>query len=115
MVAEPSIEPEELMHALLLQMPFSIRSERQLVEQINYNLLFRWFVSLSIDDTVWNHSVLSKNHDRLIMQEAMTDLFNATFNIAEQHRLLSGGRFSVDCTLVKAWATRMRILVELRA
>lgn len=66
----PSIAPEKLMRAMLLQVLFSIRSERQVVEQINYNLLFRWFVGLSIDDAVWNHSVFSKNRDRLIKHEA---------------------------------------------
>jgi len=74
----PSIAPEELMRAMLLQVLFSIRSEQQLVEQINYNLLFRWFVGLSIDDAMWNHSVFSKDRDRLIEREAVTELFNAT-------------------------------------
>ncbi len=78
----PSIAPEKLMRAMLLQVLFSIRSERQLFEQINYNLLFRWFVGLSIDDAVWNHSVFSKNRDRLIEHEAVTELFNATVNMA---------------------------------
>lgn len=101
----PSIAPEKLMRAMLLQVLFSIRSERQLVEQITYNLLFRWFVGLSIDDVVWNHSVFSKNRDRLIEHEAVTEMFNATVNMAEQHGLLSGEHFSVDGTLIKAWAS----------
>ena len=101
----PSIAPDKLMRAMLLQLLFSIRSERQLVEQINYNLLFRWFVGLSIDDAVWNHSVFSKNRDRLIKHEAVTELFNATVNMAEQRGLLSGEHFSVDGTLIKAWAS----------
>lgn len=101
----PSIAPEKLMRAMLLQVLFSIRSERQLVEQINYNLLFRWFVGLSIDDAVWNHSVFSKNRDRLIKHEAVIELFNATVNMAEQRGLLSGEHFSVDGTLIKAWAS----------
>jgi transposase len=101
----PSIAPEKLMRAMLLQVLFSIRSERQLVEQINYNLLFRWFVGLSIDDAVWNHSVFSKNRDRLIKHEAVTELFNATVNMAEQRGLLSGEHFSVHGTLIKAWAS----------
>ena len=101
----PSIAPEKLMRAMLLQVLFSIRSERQLVEQINYNLLFRWFVGLSIDEAVWNHSVFSKNRDRLIKHEAVTELFNATVNMAEQRGLLSGEHFSVDGTLIKAWAS----------
>ncbi len=68
----PSIAPEKLMRAMLLQVLYSVRSERQLVEQINYNLLFRWFVGLAIEDAVWNHSVFSKNRDRLIEHEAVT-------------------------------------------
>lgn len=83
----------------------SIRSERQLAEQINYNLLFRWFVGLSIDDAVWSHSMFSKNRDRLIKHEAVTELFNATVNMAEQRGLLSGEHFCVDGTLIKAWMT----------
>ena len=101
----PSIAPEKLMRAMLLQVLFSIRSERQLVEQITYNLLFRWFVGLSIDDVVWNHSVFSKNCDRLIEHEAVTELFNATVNMAQERGLLSGEHFSVDGTLIKAWAS----------
>lgn len=101
----PSIAPEKLMRAMLLQVLFSIRSERKLVEQITYNLLFRWFVGLSIDDVVWNHSVFSKNRDRLIEHEAVTEMFNATVNMAEQRGLLSGEHFSVDGTLIKAWAS----------
>ena len=101
----PSIAPEKLMRAMLLQVLFSIRSERQLVEQINYNLLFRWFVGLSIDELVWNHSVFSKNRDRLIEHEAVTELFNATVNMADKRGLLSGEHFSVDGTLIKAWAS----------
>ena len=101
----PSIAPEKLMRAMLLQVLFSIRSERQLVEQITYNLLFRWFVGLSIDDVVWNHSVFSKNRDRMIEHDAVTEMFNATVNMAEQRGLLSGEHFSVDGTLIKAWAS----------
>ena len=101
----PSIAPEKLMRAMLLQVLFSIRSERQLVEQITYNLLFRWFVGLSIDEVVWNHSVFSKNRDRLIEHEAVTELFNATVQMADKRGLLSGEHFSVDGTLIKAWAS----------
>ncbi|MGN4031768.1 transposase, partial [Burkholderia gladioli] len=86
----PSIAPEKLMRAMLLQVLYSIRSERQLVEQISYNLLFRWFVGLSIEDTVWNHSVFTKNRDRLIEFDAVTDLFNATVETAHKRGLLSG-------------------------
>ena len=101
----PSIAPEKLMRAMLLQVLYSVRSERQLVEQIQYNLLFRWFVGLAIEDMVWNHSVFSKNRDRLIEHDAVTDLFNATVAMAEQRGLLSGEHFSVDGTLIQAWAS----------
>lgn len=101
----PSIAPEKLIRAMLLQVLYSVRSERQLVEQITYNLLFRWFVGLAIDDTVWNHSVFSKNRDRLIEHDAATDLFNATVEMAEQRGLLSLEHFSVDGTLIQAWAS----------
>lgn len=100
----PSIAPEKLMRAMLLQVLYSIRSERQLMEQVTYNLLFRWFVGLSIDDPVWNHSVFSKNRDRLIEHEAVTALFNATVEMAKARGLLSGEHFSVDGTLIQAWA-----------
>ena len=98
----PSIAPEKLMRAMLLQVLYSVRSERQLVEQIQYNLLFRWFVGLAIEDTVWNHSVFSKNRDRLIEHDTVTELFNATVQMAEQRGLLSGEHFSVDGTLIQA-------------
>ena len=100
----PSIAPEKLMRAMLLQVLYSVRSERQLVEQINYNLLFRWFVGLSIDEAVWNHSVFSKNRERLIEHDAVTELFNATVEMAGRRGLLSGEHFSVDGTLIQAWA-----------
>ena len=101
----PSIAPEKLMRAMLLQVLYSVRSERQLVEQIQYNLLFRWFVGLAIEDAVWNHSVFSKNRDRLIEHDAVTELFNATVEMANERGLLSGEHFSVDGTLIKAWAS----------
>jgi transposase len=101
----PSIAPEKLMRAMLLQVLYSVRSERQLVEQINYNLLFRWFVGLAIEDSVWNHSVFSKNRDRLIDNDAVLELFNATVDMAQAKGLLSGEHFSVDGTLIKAWAS----------
>ncbi|HRD98553.1 MAG TPA: IS5 family transposase [Rubrivivax sp.] len=101
----PSIAPEKLMRAMLLQVLYSVRSETQLVEQIQYNLLFRWFVGLAIEDAVWNHSVFSKNRDRLIEHDAVTELFNATVEMAEKRGLLSGEHFSVDGTLIQAWAS----------
>ena len=100
----PSIAPEKLMRAMLLQVLYSVRGERQLIEQIQYNLLFRWFVGLAIEDTVWSHSVLGKNRDRRIEHDAVTELFNATIEMAEQRGLLSGEHFSVDGTLIHAWA-----------
>ncbi len=102
----PSIAPEKLMRAMLLQVLYSVRSERQLVEQIQYNLLFRWFVGLAIEDSVWHHSVFSKNRDRLIEHDAVTELFNATVAMAHQRDLLSGEHFSVDGTLIQAWASQ---------
>jgi transposase len=101
----PSIAPEKLMRAMLLQVLYSVRSERQRVEQIQYNLVFRWFVGLAIEDTVWNHSVFSKNRDRLIEHDAVTELFNATVEMANQRGLPSGEHFSVDGTLIQAWAS----------
>ena len=89
---------------MMLQVLYSVRSERQLVEQINYNLLFRWFVGLSIDDSVWNHSVFSKNRERMIDNDIAIELFNATVDMAQAKDLLSGEHFSVDGTQIKAWA-----------
>ena len=100
-----SVAPEKLMRALLLQVLFSIRSERQLMEQIRYNLLFRWFVGLAIDDPVWDHSVFSKNRDRLIEHEAIEKFFTEVMALAEKKDLLSKEHFSVDGTLVQAWAS----------
>ena len=105
----PSIAPEKLMRAMLLQVLYSIRSERLLVEQISYNLLFRWFVGLSIEDAVWNHSVFSKNRDRLITFDAVTELFNATVEMAATQGLLSGEHFSVDGTIIQAWASHKSV------
>jgi len=104
-VGRPSIAPEKLMRAMLLQVLYSVRSERQLVEQIQYNLLFCWFVGLAIEDTVWNHSVFSKNRDRLIEHDAVTELFNAAVQMADKRGLLWGEHFSVDGTLIQAWAS----------
>lgn len=97
------------MRAMLLQVLYSVRSERQLVEQIQYNLLFRWFVGHAIEDTVWNHSVFSKNRDRRIEHDAVTGLFNATVDMSDQRGLLSGENFSVDGTLIQAWASHKSI------
>ncbi|SHK00820.1 transposase, IS4 family [Malonomonas rubra DSM 5091] len=101
----PSIPPEQLLRALLLQILYSIRSERMLVEQLDYNLLFRWFVGLSMDDKVWDHSTFSKNRDRLIAHDVATQFFVIIRHQAEQADLLSNEHFSVDGTLIEAWAS----------
>lgn len=100
-----SIAPERLIRALLLQVFYSIRSERQLMEQIRYNLLFRWFVGLAIDDTVWDHSVFSKNRDRLLEHQVMEKFFTEVMKQADEAGLLSKEHFSVDGTLIQAWAS----------
>lgn len=101
-----SIAPERLLRAQLLQVLYTIRSERQLVEQINYNLLFRWFVGLSIDDEVWSHSTFSKNRDRLLEHEVIPALFAEVVALARKRHLLSDDHFSVDGTLIQAWASQ---------
>lgn len=100
----PSIAPEKLLRAMLLQVFYSIRSERLLMEQTQYNLLFRWFIGLSMDDSVWVPTVFTKNRERLIRHDAVIELFNAVLAIAEQNQWLSGEHFSVDGTLIQAWA-----------
>ncbi|WP_354411306.1 IS5 family transposase [Marinobacterium sp. MBR-111] len=101
-----SIPPERLIRAQLLQVLFSIRSERQLVEQISYNLLYRWFVGLTIDDPVWHHSSFSTNRDRLLEHDVVTHLFEEVVSLARERRLLSDEHFSVDGTLIQAWASQ---------
>jgi transposase len=98
----PSIAPEYVLRALLLQVFYSIRSERMLVDQIDYNLLFRWFVGLGIDDAVWNHAVFSKNRDRLLTS-AVAQRFFAEVN-RQARRFMSDEHFTVDGTLIQAWA-----------
>jgi len=101
----PSIPPERLLKALLLQILYTIRSERALVEHIHFNLLFRWFVGLSIDEPVWDHSTFSKNRDRLIDADIAVSFLHAVLAKAEEEGLLSGDHFSVDGTLLEAWAS----------
>lgn len=101
----PSIAPEKLIRGLLLQVLYSVRSERLLMEQLEYNLLFRWFVGLSMDEPVWNHSVFSKNRERLIQAQVVRELFAHILQQAEQAKLLSDEHFSVDGTLIDAWAS----------
>jgi len=101
----PSIPPEHLIRALLLQIFFSVRSERQLMEQLDYNLLFRWFVGLSVDDAVWDASVFAKNRDRLVDHEVGRRLLAAVIDQAKTKGLVSDEHFSVDGTLIEAWAS----------
>ncbi len=100
-----SIPPEKLLRALMLQLLYSIRSERLVVEQLSYNLLFRWFVGVSMDDAPWDHSTFSKNRDRLIEHDAAGLLFDGVVAQARAQGLLSSEHFSVDGTLVRAWAS----------
>jgi transposase len=100
----PSIAPEYVLRALLLQVFFSIRSERLLVEQIDYNLLFRWFVGLGMDEAMWNHAVFSKNRDRLL-NSAVAQRFFAAVN-RQARKLMSDEHFTVDGTLIQAWASQ---------
>jgi transposase len=100
-----SIPPERLVRALLLQVLYTIRSERQLMEQVRYNLLYRWFVGLTIDEAVWNHSTFSKNRDRLLAHDVVGELFQTVVEMARTRDLLSDEHFSVDGTLIQAWAS----------
>lgn len=100
----PSIAPERLMRALLLQVLYSIRSERQLMEQMDYNLLFRWFVGLEMDDRVWDVTVFTKNRERLIAGQVSQQLLESVLVEAREKQLLSEEHFSVDGTLIQAWA-----------
>ncbi|PYM65811.1 MAG: IS5 family transposase, partial [Candidatus Rokuibacteriota bacterium] len=100
----PSIPPEKLLRALLLQMLYSVRSERQLMEQLDYNLLFRWFVGLSMDDPVWDPTVFTKNRERLLRGDIARAFFERVLAQAQPHPRLSAEHFTVDGTLIEAWA-----------
>ena len=102
----PSIPPEKLLRALLLQALYTIRSERQLMEQLDFNLLFRWFVGLGIDDPVWSPTTFTKNRDRLLDGEIATAFLKAVLIHADTARLLSHEHFTVDGTLLEAWASQ---------
>ena len=104
-IGRPSIPPEQLLRALLLQVLYTIRSERMLIEQLEYNLLFRWFVGLRMDDPVWDHSVFSKNRDRLLAGDVAMAVLQAIRAQAEAAGLLSDEHFTVDGTLLEAWAS----------
>lgn len=105
-VGRPSIPPEQLLRALLLQALYTIRSERQLMEQVDYNLLFRWFVGLGMDDAVWAPTTFTKNRDRLLAGDIATAFFDAVLIHADSARLLSDEHFTVDGTLLHAWASQ---------
>lgn len=100
----PSIAPEYILRALLLQVFYSVRSERLLVEQIDYNLLFRWFVGLGMDDSMWNHAVFSKNRDRLLTSDVAQRFFTEV-NLRAK-KFMSDEHFTVDGTLIQAWASQ---------
>src|SRR5215469_3040843 len=104
-IGRESISPERLMRALLLQAFYSIRSERQLVERIDYDLLFRWFVGLGIEDTVWDATTFTKNRDRLLAGEVAAKFLIAVLSLDKVKGLLSSEHFSVDGTLLEAWAS----------
>jgi len=104
-IGRPSIPPEKLLRALLLQGFYSVRSERQLMEQLDYNLLFRWFTGLGIDDPVWDVTVFTKNRDRLLRDDIAAKFFRAVLGQPEVKALLSDEHFTVDGTLIEAWAS----------
>lgn len=101
----PSIAPEKLLRAMLLQAFYGIRSERQLMERLEFDLLFRWFIGLGVDDPVWDHSTFSKNRDRLLEGEIAAKFLAAVLAQPKVKRLLSSDHFSVDGTLIEAWAS----------
>ena len=104
-LGRPSIAPEKLLRAMLLQAFYSIRSERQLMERLEYDLLFRWFVGLGVDDPAWDHSVFSKNRDRLLEGAIAGKFLAAVLDRPGVKKLLSTDHFSVDGTLIEAWAS----------
>ena len=101
----PSIAPEMLLRAMLLQAFYSVRSERQLMERLEFDLLFRWFVGIGVDDPAWDHSVFSKNRDRLLDGEIAAKFLSALLAQPRVKKLLSSEHFSVDGTLIEAWAS----------
>jgi transposase len=109
-IGRPSIPPERLLRALLLQILFSVRSERQLMEALEYNLLYRWFVGLGMDDAVWVPTTFTKNRDRLLEGDVARAFFDAVLGQAAEQRLLSSEHFSVDGTLIEAWASHKSFL-----
>ena len=104
-MGRPSIPPEMLLRAMLLQAFYSVRSERQLMERLEFDLLFRWFVGIGVDEPVWDHSTFSKNRDRLLEGEIAAKFLSAVLAQPRVKRLLSSEHFSVDGTLIEAWAS----------
>jgi transposase len=102
----PSIPPERLLRALLLQALYSIRSERMLVEQLNYNILFRWFVGINMDEPVWHATTFTKNRDRLLEGDIARVFFDGVVKLAKSKDLMSDEHFTVDGTLIEAWASQ---------
>ena len=110
----PSIPPEQLLRALLLQVLYTIRSERQLLEQLEYNLLFRWFVGLGMDDAVWHPTTFTKNRDRMLAGHVADAFFAAVVRQADARGLLSREHFTVDGTLLEAWASHKSVQPKAR-
>ncbi|MEO7134515.1 MAG: transposase, partial [Vicinamibacterales bacterium] len=104
-IGRPSIPPEQLLRALLIQSLYTIRSERLLMEEIDYSVLFRWFVGLSMDDPIWSPTTFSKNRDRLLASDIATAFFDGVLDQARAANLLSDEHFTVDGTLLDAWAS----------
>jgi transposase len=102
-VGRPSIAPERLLRSLLLKIFYSVRSERMLIEQLQYNLLFRWFVGMEMDEEVWNHAVFSKNRERLLNEKVAEGFFRRVIERAKP--FMSDEHFTVDGTLIEAWAS----------
>jgi transposase len=103
-VGRPSIAPERLLRSLLLQVFYSVRSERMLIEQLQYNMLFRWFVGMEMDEAVWNHAAYSKNRERLLNEEIAESFFQRVLERAKPY--MSDEHFTVDGTLIEAWASQ---------
>src|SRR4030095_14931489 len=104
-IGRPGVPPEQLLRALLLQAFYSIRSERQLMERLDFDLLFRWFVGLGVDDPVWDHSTFSKNRDGLLEGDVAAEFLATLLDRPRVRRLLSSEHFSVDGSLIQAWAS----------
>jgi transposase len=111
-IGRPSIPPEKLLRAMLLQAFYSIRSERLLMERLEYDVLFRWFVGIGVDDAAWDHSVFSKNRDRLLEGDIAAKFLAAVLAQPKVKKLLSSDHFSVDGTLIEAWASMKSVKVK---